>query len=1185
MYPLRPRHILAASIAVALTAPGFAAPKPVFESKIVHTDIADIKADLKGAKELYLVATDGGDGFMADWADWIEPVLVKADGTKMKLTELKPKSVTVGWGELGVNKNAGGKEMLVGGKPVAFGFGAHAPSIVAFDLPAGVVAFEGKAALDNGGTDQGSGSTVQFLLFTQHPGNAVATAPAPASGSNVARYGLEAARKNMATFTTAPGLKASLFAAEPMIQNPTNIDIDHKGRIWAVECLNYRKYHLPPLREAGDRVVILQDTDGDGEADKETTFFQSPELTNPLGICVLPSPTGKGTQVIVSAAPNVWLLTDTDGDDKCDDQKIIFKTTGVWDYDHQVHSFNFGPDGKFYFNFGDAATSLTWPDGTPVKDLAGHEITNKGLPYRKGMTLRCDIDLATGKASNVETLGWNFRNIYEVAVDSFGNLWQSDNDDDGNKGVRINYVMEYGNYGYTDEKTGAGWSAKRVNMEADIPHRHWYQNDPGVVPNLLFTGAGSPTGITVNEGLGLGKEFQNQIIHCDAGPRTVRAYPVEKDGAGFKAAMVDVLTGTDSWYRASDLAVAPDGALYVADWYDPGVGGHAMGDHEAGKIMGRVYRVALPDLAKAPVPDFSTPEGAAKALTSPNRATQYVAWKSLAAMGEKAKPALLALWNGQDVRMRARAYGAMVMGGVNNDPHFMVGALKDANEDIRIWAFRVIAGGMRSHSPQHQVEFGESDEALKQAASETPAVRRQIAAMLNGSQKNAKLWATLAQQHDGKDRWYLEALGIGSVGNEDACFDAWLTAVGDKWNTPAGHDIVWRIRAAKTAGYLAKLLEEGTAPTAERLRYVRSFDMLPDSDARTAALVEIATSGKAAEEIAREALIRLKGHHEPAVTKALTGALEKAKGTAQFVELVRDFGATGQGPALLETAIKLAGEPAANDAVKLLLADPKADKLFTAGLTGPNAASVASLLGNSGSGRAGDRLVAFLTDVQKPADARKAAVQALSRNQTGAAALLKAAQSGKFPEDLKLTAATALRSVQYPELEKDIAANFPLPGSRSGQALPPLAELAKLKGDAAKGKALFESASATCTLCHKVGNVGQDVGPGLSEIGSKLPKEAIFEAILNPNAGVSMGFETQQFNLKDGGGAAGIVRSETTEEITLVLPGGATQKIAKNNVAKREKLKTSLMPVGLNAMLSQEELVNLVDYLASLKKP
>jgi putative heme-binding domain-containing protein len=142
----------------------------------------------------------------------------------------------------------------------------------------------------------------------------------------------------------------------------------------------------------------------------------------------------------------------------------------------------------------------------------------------------------------------------------------------------------------------------------------------------------------------------------------------------------------------------------------------------------------------------------------------------------------------------------------------------------------------------------------------------------------------------------------------------------------------------------------------------------------------------------------------------------------------------------------------------------------------------------------------------------------------------------------------------------------------------------KLTGNIDKGRAIFERTESTCITCHTAGGKGVDVGPGLSEIGTKLPKEALYESILNPNSGLSMGFETQIFTLRDGGVASGIVRSETKDQITVVLPGGATQSVPKNNIAKREKLTTSLMPAGLSNVLSQDDLVNLVEYLASLKK-
>ncbi len=198
----------------------------------------------------------------------------------------------------------------------------------------------------------------------------------------------------------------------------------------------------------------------------------------------------------------------------------------------------------------------------------------------------------------------------------YGTLWQSDNDDDGNKGTRINYVMEFGNYGYQDEMTGAGWRARRTNIEKEIPLRHWHLNDPGVVPNVLQTGGGSPSGLTVYEGGLLPAKFYGQMIHAEPGNNVVRSYPVEKDGAGYKATIVNILEAQqDQWFRPIDVAVAPDGSLFVADWYDPGVGGHQVGDVD----RGRIYRIAPPktkyEITKI---DVNSAEGATNALLSPN---------------------------------------------------------------------------------------------------------------------------------------------------------------------------------------------------------------------------------------------------------------------------------------------------------------------------------------------------------------------------------------------------------------------------------------------------------------------------------------------------------------------------------------------------------------------------------------
>jgi putative membrane-bound dehydrogenase-like protein len=646
-----------------------------------------------------------------------------------------------------------------------------------------------------------------------------AVAQSPGSGP-------DAAAQQLASIKAGDGLEVSLFASEPMVVNPADMDVDAKGRVWITEGANYRVWQKwGKLRPGGDRIVVLEDTNGDGTADKETVFYQGEEINTALGICVL------GNKVIVSRSPDVFVFTDENGDGVSDKKELLFTGISGVDHDHGVHAFVFGPDGKLYFNMGNEGKQIKRPDGSPVIDRDGNEVNTKGNPYRQGMIFRCNLD-----GSDFEVIAHNFRNNYEVAVDSFGGLWQSDNDDDGNKGVRINYILDFGNYGYTDEMTGKGWSQKRSNWENDVPLRHWHLNDPGVVPNLLQTGAGAPTGILVYEGKALPERFQGQVIHCDSGARVVRAYPVEKAGAGYTAKIDNLLTADDSpagkWFRPSDVSVAPDGSLYVADWNDAGVGGHYMADQKLDTMTGRVYRIAPKGKKlEAPKFKFETVKDCAAALQSPNQDTRYQAWTKLHAMGDKAESELKKLRKDKDPRMEARAFH-LLAGIKGKEQKFVDEAIKDKNEDIRCAALRHIRSANM-----------DAISAVKKLVTDpSPTVRRECALSLRHSKspEAPTLWTQLAKQYDGKDRWYLEALGIGMDRNEDAFFDAWLESVGDNWNTAAGRDIIWRSRSKKTPGLLAKIVTDKDTPEADKARYMRAMDFQKGAE-KEQALVEILT--------------------------------------------------------------------------------------------------------------------------------------------------------------------------------------------------------------------------------------------------------------------------------------------------------------------------------------------------------
>ncbi|MBC8326325.1 MAG: NPCBM/NEW2 domain-containing protein [Verrucomicrobia subdivision 3 bacterium] len=798
-------------------------PKAAAVSKVLtqKTGPAKLEANIAGAQELHLVVTDGGDGFSCDWADWAEPTLIDAAGMPTRLTSLKWKTASSGFGNVSVDKNAGGKPMRIAGKSVAYGLGTHANSLVSYTLPKGhkFVKFNSTVGLDNGGTDQGNcgnQASVQFHVFTEKPKFVAA-----ASGGGQAAGGRtpEEALKNL---DVHPALQVELFAAEPMLLSPSNIDIDHRGRVWVCEVINYRGHRNK--RPEGDRILILEDTDGDGKADKRKVFYQGRDIDSAHGVCVLGTVDGKNTRVIVSALDKVQVFTDVDGDDKADKKETLFSGISGAQHDHGIHQFMFGPDGRLYFNFGNSGKQLKDKNGKPVIDLAGNVVNDKRQPYQEGMVFRCKLD-----GSEVETLGWNFRNNWMVTVDSFGTMWQSDNDDDGNRGVRINYVMEYGNYGYKDEFTGAGWRTSRTNIEKTIPLRHWHLNDPGVMPNLLQTGAGSPTGICVYEGDLLPKIFHGQIIHCDAGPSIVRAYPVKPSGAGYTATTVNILDGAkrDKWFRPSDVKVAPDGSLIVADWYDPGVGGHRMGDLD----RGRLFRITPKGHKgyKQPKLDFKTAKGLVAALKNPNNSVRQIAFTELKNRKE-ATPTLLKLFEDGSPHHRARALWLLAQNKGIRTP-LLIKAAVDRDENIRALSIRI----------SRQLKLNTLISIRNKADDNSPVVRREclIALRHHKSPEAPALWAYLANAHDGKDRWYLEALGLAADKQENKFFDAWLKA-SPKLNTPAARDIIWRCRGTHAAKYLADIILDKSIAEEDKPRYLRALDFTPKGKERDEALARIA---------------------------------------------------------------------------------------------------------------------------------------------------------------------------------------------------------------------------------------------------------------------------------------------------------------------------------------------------------
>jgi len=1129
----------------------------------------DIDTDLKGARDIYLVVTDGGNGFSCDWADWVDPVIY-GNGKEQSLVDLSWENATTGWGQVRKNLNAGGGPISIRKEKISLpSIGVHANSMIHYKVPQGFTHLRVTAGLDSAGTDQkdGKDSSVRFAIYADAAPNI--------EGIEVNQQDAQRDPVNaVAGLEIADDLEVTLAAAEPRLKSLTNLDIDDRGRVWVCEVMNYRRNQ--GSRPEGDRILILEDTNGDGVMDTEKVFYQGNDINSAMGLCVL------GKNVIVSAAPNIWKFTDEDGDDVADKKVAMFTQTGQPQHDHSNHSFLFGPDGKLYWNFGNTGQQVKDGNGKVVVDIHGREVIDNGKPFFGGMPFRCNLD-----GSEFEVLAHNFRNNWETTVDSFGTIWQSDNDDDGNRGTRINFVMEHGNYGYRDEMTGATWQTDRINVEKEIPLKHWHLNDPGVVPNVLQTGAGSPSGICLYEGTLLPKRFHNQMIHCDPGPNMVRAFPVTADGAGYSATMEPMVTGLqDKWFRPADVCTAPDGSLYVTDWYDPGVGGHRQEDVQ----RGRLFRIAPPGTPyKIPKFDYSTVDGAIEALKNPAVSVRYKAWMALSAMGTDAENGLQKLYASDNPRMRARAL--WLLGKIEGRGEYYVRqALTDKDADIRITGIRLM----------RQLKMVPSEILSVVVNDSSPAVRREalVALRFDNGPTMPTLWSKLASHYDG-DRWYLEALGLASDLRAAECYEAFAKSESFKQEEPKTRDILWRLRTPKAADAIAKMITDESMGLSDTDRYFRALEFHP-ADVRTKALVSNIVNAKFANSDSKylqakndavivRALERVESASQPidpAIEAAVTRYIATRKGTPEFLKLVKQFRPSGVESALVELALQSGDDSSSVEAVRMLALGPKGADLIQATLEsnkGDGAKRLIGLLGLLGSDRAVKVLTAVAADAEQPYDARSEAVRGLSKNNLGASSLLSLASAGTLPGDTRLLAGGLLSRSEDKSIRARAEKLLPLAAQADAKPMPALDELAKMTGDVAQGESLFRS-KATCSNCHIVSGFGKQVGPDLSEIGTKLPREAMYTSILDPSAGISHNYENSIVLLESGQVVSGVKVSETASQLTIRTAEAIDRTFNQDEISDVKQSEKSIMPENLHHTIDQQGLVDIVEYMMTLTK-
>ena len=642
----------------------------------------------------------------------------------------------------------------------------------------------------------------------------------------------------------AKDLQIEVWATTPQVYSPVAMDVDAQGRVWATEGIDYNQ---KPLVSAGQSIIVLEDKDGDGRADSSHVFVTEKGIRPaPFGLAVFDN------KVVLSAAPSIIVYTDVNRNavfDSGTDKREVF-LTGFHGgrADHTLHAVVGGPGGQWYFSHGNMGTDVKTKDGRHYiagsyygsPDLMDRK-SSDGHQYVGGMAFRIQPD-----GTGLTPVGENLRNTMDMSITSFGDIFQSDNDDPAN--CRVTWLMEYGNLGYADIENGSkSWEevaktwdevAKSWDRPKGSEHTvfrssgsHWRQSYPGTMPPGNVYGIGSPVGSTFLEGTELGDESSGLYLVVDMVLRQIMACRPQIRGAQMEIGTLSPFLSLTKehegqFFLPTDLALMPDGSLLLADFYNDT-------SRRTNHVSGTIYRISRRDVkmpAAAKI-DFTTTDGLVAALRSPVVNARSHAALLLKARADEATPALIAFFDEEtNPFIKARAIWPLAHATTTGRER-VTKLLSDGDENQRITAFRAL----READPA-----GLLARAKVAAKDVSPAVRREVALALRDVPFNEMkdIAASLISGYDGKDRAYVEAIGIAATGKEAPFYDE-LVRPGVGSQAPAewpesALNLAWRLHTPAACTDLLAYLKSAKPDLATFRHYLMAFAAFRSEQERAA---------------------------------------------------------------------------------------------------------------------------------------------------------------------------------------------------------------------------------------------------------------------------------------------------------------------------------------------------------------
>lgn len=981
-------------------------------------------------------------------------------------------------------------------------------------------------------------------------------------------------------FTVADGFEVTLWAENPHLAKPIQINFDPQGRLWVASSEVYPQ--IEPGQAAHDKIIVLEDTTGAGKADKHTVFAEG--LLIPTG--VIPGDGG----CYVAQSTELLHFKQTDPKKFVGDQRrIVLSSFGTEDTHHNLHTLRWGPDGRLWMNQSIYTRSeVETPHGV--------------------------VRLRSGGIMRFEPASQKLEVIFKGWVNAWGHQFD-----------------EFGQSFVTDGAGGGG-----INWGLPGAMYQTYARARRILPSVSPGGYPKFASLEIIRSQHFPADWQGRVVTCDFRANRVTSFSITEQGAGYITKQeADICRTSNNTFRPIDVKLGPDGALYIADWSNPIInhGEVDFRDPRRDREHGRIWRVAAKGKAGLKNPELAKANAGAllNELLSPNHFTSSQATRLLVEKGTAAVAPELKTWTAKLKTEKEQLAALWIHQSLNIPaPELLTKLLAAQDGRIRAAAVRALSfattaptkpvlvadanGTASTYLADTGAAFTESDTVTRLAklvADPHPRVRMEAVRALAKfpSAKSAELVLS-AVDTIGADGFLDYAVWL-SINELAQPFLAALESGAWVPNSPAKQtQLEYAMKSldpALAASSVAKLLaakpltKDGAGPWIELIgaaggpdeinRLWEQVVALNFSDAALNRSLAALTSAARLRNVkpggdSSRGLSLLSNANLPTrvAFANLLGAWKNPG--AAFAEMVKLAG-TENTPAEVRVALFAAFRELGAIGPVLGALQPMAAKTSPALVRRAAVVTLASLQPAKFADITLDELADTKTeaealDLWRGVLATKGAAKSFGEKVGGRTALpphvassgLRAAREGAQPDPTLVASLTKLANITALSPDKLTPAK-----------LKELADLALKVGDPARGERVYRRAELGCVLCHSIGGVGGKVGPDMTSLGAAAPADYLVESLLLPNAKIKEGFHGITVETKDDLEYNGILVRETGQEVVLRNAQNQEVSVAKSNIRKRANAQTSLMPTGLVDALPESERNDLIAFLSRLGKP